>query len=731
MPKDITKADENWQRYSFARDNGHLDFVKGANKKEQYFYGNQWQEGTRRRLESQMKPVVTVNKVWSSLLVVMGEMLQVQGDVAFEPTTSGNPETAEALTKVHRSILRSNDYHVLEAEVFDSGIIRDRGFFDIRLGFDDHLAGEVRIRSVNSKNVVIDPDASSYDPDDWKEVFYTQWLTSNDIRVNYNEEDGAALESTDPNAFRFGVDSTDSLMNTFGGAVRLGTNRTSFLHPSFHPQSKAAYDSRVRRIHRVIERQYKEMDKVDHFVDRETGDMRPIPDNWDEEHIREAVQSQNFLVLPKRIERIRFTTTSDDRVLFDDWGPLRHFTFVPYFPIFHEGRAIGLVENLLSPQDLLNKTLSQELHVVNTTANSGWQAEEDQLVNMDVEELEQRGAETGLVLVRRRGTVPLEKIQPNQIPTGLDRISFKADEFVKELSGASDSKRGFDRADVSGKAIRAKQFAGSVNFAKALFNMVRTRRLVARNVVSIVQEHYTEERLFRVAPARIGAESEEIRVNVLTPQGEIVNNLTLGEYDATVTDVPLTDTFEESQFDEAMRMREQGIPIPDDVVIETSKLSRKHEIAQRVREANEGGEADPAAQELAQLEVELKQAEVETKKATAMKQEAEASKAIAEAQAVIQGASQGGEQQGDLEGEARKNDLEIQKLQQELQHEERIAQLKEQQLKGEIEIARRKANEEIRAQRVKSAQEARLKKEKADNDAKIAASKPAGEDKSK
>ena len=732
MPKDITKADENWQRYSFARDNGHLDFVRGANKKEQYFYGNQWQEATRRQLESQMKPVVTVNKVWSSLLVIMGEMLQVQGDVAFEATTSGNPETAEALTKVHRAILRANDYHVKEAEVFDSGVIRDRGFFDIRLGFNDHLQGEVKIRSVNSKNVVIDPDADSYDPDEWKEVFYTQWLTSNDIRVNFNEADGAALEATDPRSFRFGIDSTDSLMNTFGGAVRIGTNRTSFLHPSFHPQSKAAFDSKVRRIHRVIERQYKEMDKVDHFVDRETGDMRPIPDNWDEDRIREAVQAQDYLILPKRIERIRFMTTSDDRVLFDDWGPLKHFTFVPYFPIFHEGRAIGLVENLLSPQDLLNKTLSQELHVVNTTANSGWQAEEDQLVNMDVEELEQRGAETGLVLVRRRGTLPLEKINPNQVPTGLDRISFKADEFVKELSGASDSKRGFDRADVSGKAIRAKQFAGSVNFAKALFNMVRTRRLVARNVVSIVQEHYTEERMFRVAPERLGGESEEIRVNVLTPQGEIVNNLTLGEYDAAVTDVPLTDTFEESQFDEAIRMREQGIQIPDDVVIETSKLARKHEIAQRVREANEGGETSAAEQRLVELETELKEAEVATKQATAKKQEAEAAKAIADAQATIQEATNGaGDQQGDLEGEQRKNDLEIAKLQQELAHAERMAQLKEQELKGKIEQERRLANEQIRAARVKSAQDARLKKEKADNDAKIAADKPASTSKSK
>jgi hypothetical protein len=658
----------------------------------------------------------------------MGEMLQVQGDVAFEPTASGDPEVAEALTKVYRSILRSNQYSQYEADVFDSGIIRGRGFFDVRLNFNDHMQGEVKIRSVNSKNVVIDPDATDMDPDTWKEVFYTQWMTSNDIKLLFNEEDGKALEETDPRSFRFGVDSADSLMNTFGGAIRVGRNRSAFMHPSFYPQSRSAFDSKVRRIIRVIERQYKDIDKRDHFVDRDTGDMRMIPETWEHERVAEYVQQTNALVLPKKIERIKFMTTADDRVLFDDWVPFKHYTLIPYFPIFHEGRAIGLVENLISPQDMLNKTLSQELHVINTTANSGWQMEEDSLVNMDPEELEQRGAETGVVLVRRRGTLPLEKILPNQVPTGLDRMAFKADEYVKDLSGASDSKRGFDRADVSGKAIKAKQFAGSVNFAKALFNLVKTRKLVARNVLDIIQEHYTEERVFRVAPARLGGETEEIRVNVQDPAGAVVNDLTLGEYDVAITDVPLNDTFEESQFDEALRMKELGIPIPDDVLIEASKLSRKHEIAQRVREANGEGDVDPAQEKLAELEIQLKEAEVQTKLATAKKQEADAANAIAQAQATIAEAQggQGGEDQA-LQAEAQKNQMEIAKLQQELQHAERMAQLEEQKLKVEIELARRKADEEIRASRIKSAQDARIAREKAVTDVAVKKEKAAAD----
>lgn len=36
--------------------------------------------------------------------------------------------------------------------------------------------------------------------------------------------------------------------------------------------------------------------------------------------------------------------------------------------------------------------------MVNTTANSGWKVKRNALANMTVDELEQRGAETGLVV---------------------------------------------------------------------------------------------------------------------------------------------------------------------------------------------------------------------------------------------------------------------------------------------------------------------------------------------
>ena len=78
-------------------------------------------------------------------------------------------------------------------------------------------------------------------------------------------------------------------------------------------------------------------------------------------------------------------------------------------------------------------------------------------------------------------------------------------------------------------------------------------------------------------------EREPMVVNQMTPEGVIINDLTLGEYDVTVGTAPNRDNFEEMQFAEAIELREVGVPIPDDLIVENSHLARKGEIAQRIR----------------------------------------------------------------------------------------------------------------------------------------------------
>ncbi len=628
MPINHELTRTTWEHYLHARDNGHLDYVQKANQCESYFYGEHWTAKQRRKLEAQGKPVLTINKVFSTLITVMGEQLQNQATVGFLPSAGASAETAEALNKVYIQIMNNVGMKFLESEWFDEGTITSRGFLDVRLGFSDSMQGEVQIELLNAKNVIIDPDATTYDPDNWDEVFITKWMSPMDIEMNYNAEDAKELKMKARTDFNYGIDSVDSLHNTFGGK-------------SQHVPTAASADRNIQRFIRVVERQHRVIRMVEHFVDMETGDTRRIPEGWKRERIQEVMHKYQLGTIKKKVKDIRWTVIADDYALHDEWSPFKHFTPLPFFPVFNKGKTIGLVENLISAQDFLNKTVSQELHVVNTTANSGWQMEDNQLVNMDANELEQRGAETGIVLVRTVGSAPLEKIQPNQVPTGLDRLAYKADEYLKEISGVSDSQRGMDRADVAAKAIQAKQAAGGVNQAKVLFNLGRSRQMLAKRVLDLVQEFYTEERLLNITGGGLNPQVEELPINQVNPEGEIVNDLTLGEYEVTVTDVPARDSYEESQFQEAVQLRELGIAIPDSVLVENSHLGRKDAIAADLKKAEGGGESTDAEKEAAQLELEIARLEAEAlavdidvKRAEVEYTEARAEKTRADAQDV-------------------------------------------------------------------------------------------------
>jgi hypothetical protein len=581
-----------WLRYQQVRDQGHEDFIKKADRCNNFFAGEQWDANDMALLKLAKRPALTINKILSTIGNVMGEQIQNRTDISFQPRSGAPMETAEILTKVYRQIADSNQLDWKRSDVFCDGVITSRGFFDIRLDFDDSMMGEVRITRLNPKNVLVDPDAEDYDPDEWNDVLTTKWLTWQDIEMLYGKDKAEALKTRATSVYPYGYDSIERERDRFGAA---------------YPQNyyNAPLDAtNVQRNIRIIERQYRELQRREHFVDLQTGDLRPVPDNWSRERVQMATQQFNLGLTKKLVKRIKWVVTADNEVLHEDWSPYKHFTVVPYFPYFRHGKTIGLVENLLDPQEYLNKVTSQELHVINTTANSGWKVKTGAMTNMTIDELETRGAETGLV-VELNDMDGLEKISPNQTPTGLERFSYKAEEHIKSISGVTDYMTGSAREDVSAKAVALNQNRGSLNLAGPQDALQRTDFLLARNILSLVQEFYTEPRILNITANRLTSETEQVEVN--QPDlytGAILNDLTIGEYDIIVSNTPARETLEDSQFEQAVSLRELGVNIPDETLIENSRLNRRGDIIKQMREASSGEEAQRQKQ-LEDMAVEL------------------------------------------------------------------------------------------------------------------------------
>jgi len=608
----VDLAMETWWRYQYLRDHGHLDFVKKAKKCENFFAGMQWSQEDLETLRQQKRPALTINKILATLANIAGEQIYNRTEISFRPRRSGaTEEVAEALTKVFMQISDNNQLPWVRTDVYLDGLISSRGFFDVRLGYSDSLQGDASVTQLNPKNVLIDSDASMYDPDEWNDVIVTKWLTLDEIEVMYGKKWRTRLESQASTMTPYAYDVEDWDRDRFGDVDE--TN----------PYRMDGSQSPVLRVVRVLERQWRKLDRRDHFVHLPTGEVRNIPDGWKAAEIDEFLSiNPDYTVLKKTSPRIRWTVVAGAEVLHDDWSPYNHFTVVPFFPYFRRGTTIGVVENLLGPQELLNKVSSQELHVVNTTANSGWKLKAGSLQNMSAAELEERGAQTGLVL-ELDDINDADKIQPNQVPSGLERVSWKAEEHIKTISGVPDATTGFAREDVSAKALKANQVRASANYALVQDNLNRTDHLLAKRLLDIVQTYYTEERMMHITTDPLRKQSEEFRVNEITPEGEIVRDLTLGEYDIIVTNQPERDTLEDSTFAQAAEMRKDlNVAIPDSVLIQNSRIPNKSEVLEAIEKESNSEEA----QQQRQIDMQRQQAEVK-------KINADADRDVADAQA--------------------------------------------------------------------------------------------------
>ena len=597
-PKRLSKAKEHqlardqWDAYTRARDNGHQDYIAVAKRCDAFYRGEQWDAADLSTLDDQGRPALTINTILPTINTVLGEQSTRRADVTFKPRGRGKQDIADTLTKLFMQISDNNKLEWVESQVFSDGLIQDRGWFDVRVDFDDHIQGEVRVTAKDPLDILIDPDAKDYDPRTWNEIFETRWLSLDEIEETYGQKQADKLRIAVEQGSVLGTDSIEfeevRYGDTYSGVEYQQGNTTN-------PE-----ENRALRSVRVVERQYYRLKECMFYVDSVTGDMREVPYNWKKKK-REAFADEFGLeILTKLVRKVRWTVTADLVVLHDDWSPYDHFTLVPYFPFWRRGRPFGMVRNLISPQEQLNKISSQELHIVNTTANSGWIVEAGSLSGMDADDLEEHGAETGLVLEFNRGFNPPAKIPPNQIPTGLDRISQKAAINIKQISGISDSMLGTDSPEVSGVAIQAKQNRGAMMVQVPLDNLAKTRQYLAEKVLNLVQAYYTEERIVQIVDESDPMKaSEPMVVNQMTPEGEIINDLTLGEYDVVVSTSPARDNFDEMQFAEAIQLRQVGVPIPDDIIVDYSHLSRKGEVAQRIR-MMQGTE--PPTEEQAQIQ---------------------------------------------------------------------------------------------------------------------------------
>lgn len=601
-------ADENWQRYEYGRDRGHNEFCKHARRLEDYYLGGgaQWDADDLALLAEQGRPALEFNQIMPAVNAAVGYQIANRMQIGFQPRGGAASQgLADTLSKVAMQIAHNEELHWLETDVFTDGLIQQRGFYEVRVDTDDHLRGEMRVDVLDPMDVIPDPDAKAYDPDDWADVTITRWLTLDEVGQRYGQEARDKAQAMIDGQQVTGDDD-------FGDTEDGGEERNKF---GFEGLGRTGvYDGIRRDKHltrvRIIDRQKWVYRLCDVMIRPDTGDVEVVEDA-DPQRLQE-LQAQGAIPARRMAKRVRWIVSTYDAVLYDDWSPYPFLTVVPFFPVFRRGRTRGMVDNATGPQNALNKAASQFVHIINTTANSGWIVEENSLTNMTTEDLEDEGARSGLVVEHRKNSKEPKKIQPNSIPTGIDRMMDWTTGVLKENTVPA-AARGLADGEKSGIAIQSRQFAAQQQLAIALDNLARTRKMLARRMLWCIQHYYDDERVLRITkqdPASGEQLDEMLVINQWDPEtGEIINDVRAGEYDVVITEQPQQVTFENTQFDQALAMKKEGVNIPDDVLIRNSNLAEKAELLKRMAQQQE--KADPLT------DAKVRLTEAQTRKADA------------------------------------------------------------------------------------------------------------------
>lgn len=621
MASNYDIARTQYDTYRFAYDNGHQQFIDKARLCFDFWQGNQWDPRVKALLEQEGRPALTLNVIESLVRAMKGIQCALRNDVRYVPVQDANAETAKVRDAIWLDFQNQNALDFVESEVYEKGLIMSRAFYDLRMNYDDSVEGRLKLKPLRSQDVILDPSVDSYDPDDWPQVFTRRWVSLNDIKDRYGKD---AAEHFAYNRSPTWYDYEDSFVAHQMGAL-----------PYYNHYYQGQVDDKALRGLLLLERQYTMMKRKPVFIDEYTGDWSEIPENWDDERVGVMLRSVDGLNVIKRdVKTIRWTVSCEDEVLHNEDSPYNHFTVVPFFPSFIDGVSKGAVESLVDPQQLYNKITSSELHIISTTANSGYKLKRGSLKNMTVKELEANGARTGFV-AELDDVDDLEKIQPNQTPQGHDRLSFKADQIMRSLGGVSNQGRGFAREDVAGEAILANQAAQEINFAGWLSNLHRSKQLLARNTLDFAQTHYTEHRVLLVnRGSALVQDMQEVTINERTPEGMVLNDIRRGRYTTALIPAPSRTTMSESDFKMLVQLRKEiGIAIPDAMLLELSPAANKAAIIQNLQgDSNERQRAaEEAAAQQAQLEAQKEMATAEKEKAAAMLNQARAEKAQIEA----------------------------------------------------------------------------------------------------
>lgn len=572
------------------------DWIEEAKEDIKFKSGDQWAPEDKASLEIQKRPCMTFNKIGPIVSLLSGHFIQNSARIQVSPEGGEDQQFSEVADKVMDHIDDKAQLEFNLGYAFAGMETTGRSYIELYVDYEkDPMFGELKSIYHGKPGVIFpDPRGNAYDLNQDREFVFKLIKRSKAwLKETYPDKLKLIDEITqDTESPMIHSVSQEGDQNNYGLDKRkssVGINTTS---PETL-QKPAQKQFHVKEYWRV-----KYLDKwFVYFVDK--GDM-PKFDSEKEAQAEIEKRKADYLknggdetlwnpqVKKRKRKEYWVAIRCGGKVLADGKSPLEpHYSGFPFFQAIakwtpeaeDEKLAVqGIVRCLKDPQREKNKARSAFLHIIATSANSGWIIDEDAMPKNKKDELKNFGSTPGIIVEKKTGK-EVSRIEPTAAPLAQQVREKAASDDFKEVTGVNSDLLAIDESgNPSGKAI-ALRIRQAITILEPEFRNFRyTKRLIGNAIMQIVPTLFDIAKLKKVLGAAFMTANkiDDTYLKAFMIQIEDI------KYNVRIAEQGDTKTLREETFEDLMNMIQNGMQIPFDVMAEYMTMPNKTEVIQKV-----------------------------------------------------------------------------------------------------------------------------------------------------
>ncbi len=557
------------QKFWREAEEGNASWVDRAIKNYDFYCGKQWDPKTLAQLKKEKRPALTINHILPTVNLLSGMERENRNDIKVYPRKGGNNTVADVFTGLSKHSMDLSNGEFEQSMQFLDGGIGGKGWIGLDISYEkDPINGDITIERDSSLDIREDPNAKTYDLNkSAKYIIRYYWGDKEQVFLLYPKK----------------AEDLEKYLESYSGEDAFE------MTPAKQTDTDMLETSTYR--YRIKETWWKSY-KLQLFLIDKTNLMF-IPVHKSQEAVLEALLTKDREMAEKERRPLKYntisrvipvmnvTTTLGDIVLEHIEDPFSGLTLFPYIrfcPYWSDGYIFGVVDNLISPQEEINKTSSGILHMLNRTANTGWLNKK--ISGAITKVLETFGSKAGIVIEYK--DTPPTKIEPNKLPAGHFTHKIDAVNNIRTISGLNTASRGEGAKEESGIAMLRRQKQGAVISEVVFDNYKLTQQIFGETLIEFIR-HTNVYSPSEIAEICI-EEKMKIDPNQLV---QAIRSFRIGHYGIKVSSRPSTPTIRLANFEMLARLAEMGMPIPIDILLDSMDIPRKEEIIQRVKQQQE------------------------------------------------------------------------------------------------------------------------------------------------